>query len=118
MVFTTRPRAASTFFCIGSTPTVIYTLSLHDALPISLKATAIPSRPAIRSARRPVPARSSTTARDRKSTSELQSLTNLVCRLLLEQKKPEAAEVIALTARGPQYLRQHEPFCLALLFQR
>src|SRR5438046_4920840 len=80
----------------------IYTLSLHDALPISRhdhrrKQPAEPVDPVvpgyrvhrIRAAQdheiglrtRAVPERSE------EHTSELQSLTNLVCRLLLEKKK-------------------------------
>src|SRR5262249_59186130 len=35
-------------------------------------------------------------ARSEEHTSELQSLTNLVCRLLLEKKKPDAIERIRL----------------------
>src|SRR5262249_62342783 len=65
-------------------PTRISTLSLHDALPIS------PARPI---SRQPSPAtepavgwRSMVTGRSEEHTSELQSLTNLVCRLLLEKK--------------------------------
>src|SRR5436190_12918960 len=64
-------------------PTTVYTLSLHDALPISrLAPCPRTTRPARASSRwRP---RSST--RDRKST-RLNSHSDLVCRLLLEKKK-------------------------------
>src|SRR5262249_58444267 len=92
-------------------PSEIYPLSLHDALPIFgprsadrlLAARAIP-RPGgsiekgqtrrICRLRLPVhvPAR-----RSEEHTSELQSLTNLVCRLLLEKKK----------AHHPHYLSDH-----------
>src|SRR5438445_7576988 len=63
--------------------TEIYTLSLHDALPISggQEAAGQPGdRPAAGAAR---------AARDRSEehTSELQSRQYLVCRLLLEKKK-------------------------------
>src|SRR2546425_11602596 len=78
-----------TFFFFNDTATTeIYTLSLHDALPIS---TARPwPRPA--TTKRPSPARWSTagpgaTLRSEEHTSELQSLAYLVCRLLLEKKK-------------------------------
>src|SRR5437016_14509804 len=71
------------FFFNDTATTEIYTLSLHDALPISSSSTSFPatawrtcSGPRPRSARR-----------SEEHTSELQSLTNLVCRLLLEKKK-------------------------------
>src|SRR6266566_9809015 len=68
------------FFFNDTATTEIYTLSLHDALPI------FPS---------PRPWRSGRTAsgpihpsaRSEEHTSELQSPCNLVCRLLLEKKK-------------------------------
>src|SRR3712207_7913253 len=74
--------------------TEIYTLSLHDALPIlnrfSQKRTVAPHRPilaAISGALRPsCTACRTICARDRKEhTSELQSRQYLVCRLLLEK---------------------------------
>src|SRR2546429_6912981 len=70
------------FFFNDTATTEIYTLSLHDALPISTpsaKSTACPSTPC-----RP---RSSRTWRSEEHTSELQSRLHLVCRLLLEKKK-------------------------------
>src|SRR5438093_13325283 len=75
----------SCFFFFNDTATTeIYTLSLHDALPISARTPPRwPRRPA---ARRGPRARSSC-PRSEEHTSELQSLTNLVCRLLLEKKK-------------------------------
>src|SRR5258706_7697166 len=69
------------FFFNDTATTEIYTLSLHDALPIS------PSSPP--SSRCSSSRRSrwlSTSVRSEEHTSELQSLTNLVCRLLLEKK--------------------------------
>src|SRR5260370_42127662 len=72
------------FFFNDTATTEIYTLSLHDALPISWTGTAgswrcSPSTPARAGwcARR---------ARSEEHTSELQSHLNLVCRLLLEKK--------------------------------
>src|SRR6266850_829568 len=69
------------FFFNDTATTEIYTLSLHDALPIS---TTPASRRAWRST-----ASSSTVGprRSEEHTSELQSPCNLVCRLLLEKKK-------------------------------
>src|SRR5258706_16458056 len=92
------PSLCPFFFFFNDTATTeIYTLSLHDALPIS------PTFPAATpGAWRPRPGRRScsrtrsrprspidcaTERRSEEHTSELQSLTNLVCRLLLEKKK-------------------------------
>src|SRR2546430_7948761 len=83
------------FFFNDTATTEIYTLSLHDALPISPEARdgrdhrgAAPLR-GIRT-RRGEPRRDPVRARHSRSeehTSELQSQSNLVCRLLLEKKK-------------------------------
>src|SRR5215213_507541 len=67
------------FFFNDTATTEIYTLSLHDALPILHGRGA---RRVSRGARRRQPHG----ARSEEHTSELQSLTNLVCRLLLEKK--------------------------------
>src|SRR5438034_3196235 len=71
------------FFFNDTATTEIYTLSLHDALPISTSSagrrtvgrsfTSPTSRPTI--------------PRSEEHTSELQSHSDLVCRLLLEKKK-------------------------------
>src|SRR5260221_9840984 len=71
--------SSSLFFFFNDTATTeIYTLSLHDALPISPTTRptptcccAMPTRP----------------CRSEEHTSELQSHSDLVCRLLLEKKK-------------------------------
>src|SRR5437667_1264279 len=71
------------FFFNDPSTTEIYTLSLHDALPISARngtRTSAISRPATNTARKPDP-------RSEEHTSELQSHHDLVCRLLLEKKK-------------------------------
>src|SRR5688572_16777843 len=69
-------------------PAHIHTLSLHDALPICFD---YPLRPdAEREAEHPdAPAEEKLLcpARSEEHTSELQSQSNLVCRLLLEKKK-------------------------------
>src|SRR5207302_8501545 len=75
-----HPVLPSFFSFNDPTPTEIYTLSLHDALPISARAAAAPP---CRSAR-PPPCRRA--CRSEEHTSELQSRENLVCRLLLEKK--------------------------------
>src|SRR6267142_7168485 len=70
----------SFFFFNDTATTEIYTLSLHDALPISCS----PSRSGCRDqAHTP----HSVNWRSEEHTSELQSHVNLVCRLLLEKKK-------------------------------
>src|SRR5688572_32334381 len=78
---------ASLFFFNDTATTEIYTLSLHDALPISLRRScARCHRRSARAVPRPRPRRSSR-SRSEEHTSELQSQSNLVCRLLLEKKK-------------------------------
>src|SRR6266702_8694295 len=73
-------RILSFFFFFNDTATTeIYTLSLHDALPISWRVRAAAQR--ITS----WPRRHS--RRSEEHTSELQSRGHLVCRLLLEKKK-------------------------------
>src|SRR2546430_1577009 len=100
------------FFFNDTATTEIYTLSLHDALPISRgrlypgpraharraapgwaspkseARPATPDRRPRRRPRRPEPRRRGRGApRSEEHTSELQSQSNLVCRLLLEKKK-------------------------------
>src|SRR6266496_6610882 len=70
------------FFFNDTATTEIYTLSLHDALPIS-------RRPAPRHRSRSLNPSSKPPSRSEEHTSELQSRRDLVCRLLLEQKKKE-----------------------------
>src|SRR6266496_6758863 len=71
------------FFFNDTATTEIYTLSLHDALPASLRARSSPA-PGTRST--PAPS-GPCTARSEEHTSELQSRRDLVCRLLVEKKK-------------------------------
>src|SRR5579864_40565 len=84
-VSSTRSCIALYFFFFKDTATTeIYTLSLHDALPISVA----PTRSAPASWRRSsAPIWRPAGARSEEHTSELQSHVNLVCRLLLEKKK-------------------------------
>src|SRR2546427_11727553 len=80
------------FFFNDTATTEIYTLSLHDALPIFVQysrfsrafSSAAWLALAIASA---VAALVRICARSEEHTSELQSQSNLVCRLLLEKKK-------------------------------
>src|SRR5260370_40427137 len=94
-----RPPFFSFFFFNDTATTEIYTLSLHDALPICLIETAIMAAEQVDAASAPA-ALAELVAdrgyhsnqmlvdlRSEEHTSELQSHLNLVCRLLLEKKK-------------------------------
>src|SRR2546425_8259945 len=97
------------FFFNDTATTEIYTLSLHDALPISTMAdpsaglssridssSTGPSNTRGSGAARPTsPPRCRRTLayRSEEHTSELQSLAYLVCRLLLEKKKKTSATI-------------------------
>src|SRR6202142_400353 len=72
------------FFFNDTAPTEIYTLSLHDALPISPPGNVVPDR--VSGAPEPFASRP-LLVRSEEHTSELQSPKDLVCRLLLEKKK-------------------------------
>src|SRR5689334_24054466 len=92
---------ASFLFCNDTPPPDIYTLSLHDALPISpggstaSSSSASATPPATSPSRSAAPRRSPICSSPRRTrrprseehTSELQSQFHLVCRLLLEKKK-------------------------------
>src|SRR5256885_12658274 len=92
------------FFFNDTATTEIYTLSLHDALPIWCRprrggrsgrdGTSSPaaSRGCCRRSR----------TRSEEHTSELQSPCNLVCRLLLEKKKRSTLASRSLLRRRPQ----------------
>src|SRR3712207_7799510 len=106
-----------TFFFFNDTATTeIYTLSLHDALPICFAAAtssrAIASPRGVRSTRTTRRSRPSwprwtspsrTMRRSEEHTSELQSRQYLVCRLLLEKKNNE-----------PMVITGHEPYACLL----
>src|SRR2546425_13151965 len=79
-----------TFFFFNDTATTeIYTLSLHDALPISWNHPQVIALSFRRSPtfRPPIATVPRAGLRSEEHTSELQSLAYLVCRLLLEKKK-------------------------------
>src|SRR6266478_156184 len=77
------PRTGFFFFNYPA-PTDIYTLSLHDALPISPPCQTI--GPAIGlSMKARVMGIKASRGRSEEHTSELQSQSNIVCRLLLEK---------------------------------
>src|SRR6201990_3762118 len=69
------------FFFNDTATTEIYTLSLHDALPICKSVTDRTLLPAF-----PFDQNCPRLTRSEEHTSELQSHVNLVCRLLLEKK--------------------------------
>src|SRR5437868_12486505 len=86
----------SSFFFNDTATTETYTLSLHDALPISsCSKTSLPSLKKHRGCGDasttwwPWPAWKPGCRRSEEHTSELQSRFDLVCRLLLEKKKPQ-----------------------------
>src|SRR5688572_31196992 len=103
----------SSFFFNDTTTTEIYTLSLHDALPIfgphfeeidflGLAWRSGHARDG--GARAPEEAIDQTGfshVRSEEHTSELQSQSNLVCRLLLEKKKKQALAPIAASSLVP-----------------
>src|SRR2546426_5869318 len=93
----------SFFFFNDTATTEIYTLSLHDALPIS-RVRGSRRRPRRRGRDRdresPRRHRREIPHRSEEHTSELQSPCNLVCRLLLEKKKKK---LTTITTHQQQY---------------
>src|SRR5438132_5927233 len=82
------------FFFNDTATTEIYTLSLHDALPICRKLSRYPDVVSGERVRKCGPSRRVeiepevfVLKRSEEHTSELQSHSDLVCRLLLEKKK-------------------------------
>src|SRR5216684_4261687 len=76
------------FFFNDTATTEIYTLSLHDALPISRNAAGTSIASAWTSCGKA--SETEPVSRSEEHTSELQSRLQLVCRLLLEKKKKKA----------------------------
>src|SRR2546425_7677984 len=113
-----RRRCRHFFFFNDTATTEIYTLSLHDALPISRRrvrraagsapprpsASRGPCRPPRSGRRRPA---APTPRRSEEHTSELQSLAYLVCRLLLEKKKERRRPARRLSPRLPPRAAAH-----------
>src|SRR5687768_18243172 len=106
------------FFFHDTAPTEIYTLSLHDALPILMTpvprltpvgVAALPARrasvlvePSLGEARRFMPtSKFCASMRSEEHTSELQSRLHLVCRLLLEKKKRHSPSTPHACERPP-----------------
>src|SRR5256885_4478605 len=92
------PPVFSFFFFNDTATTEIYTLSLHDALPISVP-EAGDDFVEDEQGTMPIAQRAE---RSEEHTSELQSPCNLVCRLLLEKKK----EVGTVAAAAYQFCRR------------
>src|SRR2546429_2525744 len=101
------PPSLSFFFFFNDTATTeIYTLSLHDALPISvgpipvrtwcpLHVRRVPAQGASASGHQRIP-------RSEEHTSELQSRLHLVCRLLLEKKKKKLWSTTSTPTQTPR----------------
>src|SRR5438874_6017716 len=97
------------FFLSNTATTEIYTLSLHDALPIfgrPIRTGAVAR--AIASAEERETTLAGAIARSEEHTSELQSRRDIVCRLLLEKKKPQAKSDSA-SQYGGEFRRPRRP---------
>src|SRR3989441_3874130 len=104
------------FFFNDTATTEIYTLSLHDALPIYSRASLLArfeviggyvQKDQFLAKIRAVTAadlmRAARAWRSEEHTSELQSLAYLVCRLLLEKKKKDKRETATYTDEDVTY---------------
>src|SRR5690348_17423873 len=109
-----EPSSPPFFFFNDPATTAIYTLSLHDALPIfwptASSATIATLSPMsrrfwlLRKRELCAVVAMTTSARSEEHTSELQSPVHLVCRLLLEKKKIKRvrdAQFYCQVERGP-----------------
>src|SRR2546428_5881594 len=93
--WTGRPRFFIFFFFNDTATTEIYTLSLHDALPIWMESGETVDEALCREVREEtgleVNIERLVGVRSEEHTSELQSRSDIVCRLLLEKKKKTKA---------------------------
>src|SRR5206468_11700461 len=106
-VATTSPLSSSFFFLTAPATTEIYTLSLHDALPIYIAMVfqnyaLYPQLSVFDNMTFGLKLRRAD--RSEEHTSELQSRSDLVCRLLLEKKKKRCS---TLRPRAPSTI----PYC-------
>src|SRR6266487_7002059 len=92
------------FFFNDTATTEIYTLSLHDALPILIW---LSIRPRYSSGPPPRGRRT----RSEEHTSELQSPVHLVCRLLLEKKKKTLKTIVGPKNKSNQQLEIRLQLC-------
>src|SRR5207249_1153339 len=108
------------FFFTAPAPPAIYTLSLHDALPISrlvgVRCGVVARRARVFEASRrghdALGGRRRQRPRSEEHTSELQSRFDLVCRLLLEKKKkswPSLGSTVCRWSRKPSRGRKASP---------
>src|SRR5256885_7760957 len=93
-----RQRCSFFFFFNDTATTEIYTLSLHDALPISAMKSGCPGVSIRLTVTSPI---ANVATRSEEHTSELQSPCNLVCRLLLEKKKQTRTPFFSRAVRHP-----------------
>src|SRR2546422_11222507 len=104
LTFINTSRVSFFFFFNDTATTEIYTLSLHDALPISPASCGCWKRipraagPAW-TISWPCAAGPRYGTRSEEHTSELQSRLHLVCRLLLEKKKPAHIDQVGHSRR-------------------
>src|SRR5256885_6649351 len=99
------------FFFNDTATTEIYTLSLHDALPISFEFSLVYHLGDVLDRHHLAfehgeNFRQRHRARSEEHTSELQSPCNLVCRLLLEKKKQPLHRIVELL-KSVSYTRFH-----------
>src|SRR3712207_7483963 len=100
------------FFFNDTATTEIYTLSLHDALPISSQTPESTYQALEQYGRDLTTAARSGKLRSEEHTSELQSRQYLVCRLLLEKKKTKIYSIImveTLKYIKPNSITPHSP---------
>src|SRR2546426_4260782 len=101
------------FFFNDTATTEIYTLSLHDALPISRSRSMPGITPAVDTVTRRRESPYALSSRSEEHTSELQSPCNLVCRLLLEKKKKTTDSIERHARLGPSLKTRINPFAAA-----
>src|SRR2546422_9615569 len=83
------------FFFNDTATTEIYTLSLHDALPIWSRILCWTTSTFCLVLRSTTSQAAPCRTRSEEHTSELQSRLHLVCRLLLEKKKKKIKKIVA-----------------------
>src|SRR5256885_10792098 len=100
------------FFFNDTATTEIYTLSLHDALPISTSF----AEQSVTWFEEPVSS-DDLVGRSEEHTSELQSPCNLVCRLLLEKKKKSifAIAMVVITTHPAESIMVATIACVVML---
>src|SRR5947209_14942028 len=103
------------FFFSDTATTEIYTLSLHDALPISSRRPPCRCRAGPGSRASPDRGVLATVPqlpgpRSEEHTSELQSRQYLVCRLLLEKKKEAQRQILANVTTSQRHSHQGARF--------